>query len=78
MATIRATTMSLAARVTRTRSAPLPLPVPANTSSAAVDEVRDRAAGVLLITHDRLLAAHWCDRIVELPALGTLAAVRER
>ncbi len=30
------------------------------------DEVRDRAAGVLLITHDRLLAEHWCDRIVEL------------
>lgn len=30
------------------------------------DEARDRAAGVLLITHDRLLAEHWCDRIVEL------------
>src|SRR5579863_10517285 len=33
MATIRATTVSDAARVTRTRSAPVPLRVPANTSS---------------------------------------------
>jgi len=31
------------------------------------DDVQDRAAGILLITHDRLLAEHWCDRIVELP-----------
>lgn len=36
------------------------------------DEVQDRNAGVLLITHDRLLAEHWCDRIVELPALDEL------
>ncbi|MGH3696163.1 MAG: hypothetical protein ACRDRX_19580 [Pseudonocardiaceae bacterium] len=42
------------------------------------EDVRDRAAGVLLITHDRLLAEHWCDRIVELPALGALAAGKER
>ncbi len=30
------------------------------------DDVRARGAGVLLITHDRLLAEHWCDRIIEL------------
>lgn len=31
------------------------------------EEVRDRAMGVLLITHDRLLAEHWYDHTVELP-----------
>ncbi|MGH3567206.1 MAG: ATP-binding cassette domain-containing protein, partial [Pseudonocardia sp.] len=29
-----------------------------------VDDLRDRDTGVLLITHDRVLAHHWCDRIV--------------
>ena len=45
MATIRATTVSPAARLTRTRSAPVPLRVPANTSSPGVLSRRQRLAG---------------------------------
>ncbi len=41
------------------------------------DEARDRDAGVLLITHDRLLAEHWCDRVFELPVLAASVAKRE-
>lgn len=32
----------------------------------AAEEQRDRDLGVLLITHDQTLAAHWCDRVIEL------------
>jgi len=32
------------------------------------EEQRQRDLGVLLITHDRTLAAHWCDRLVDLAA----------
>ena len=37
-------------------------------------EQRHRPLGVLLITHDRTLAIHWCDRIIELTATLTVPA----
>jgi len=37
-------------------------------------EQRDRAMGVLLITHDRTLASHWCDRSVELAGVASQVA----
>ncbi|MGH3931410.1 MAG: ATP-binding cassette domain-containing protein [Pseudonocardiaceae bacterium] len=30
------------------------------------EEQRKRDLGVMLITHDQTLAAHWCDRTIEL------------
>lgn len=38
------------------------------------DEQRQRDLGVLLITHDRTLATHWCDRLIELTATATAPA----
>ncbi|MGH3935336.1 MAG: ABC transporter ATP-binding protein [Pseudonocardiaceae bacterium] len=44
--------------------------------AAIADDVRARGAGVLLITHDRLLAEHWCDWIIDLPALRAPGGTR--
>jgi peptide/nickel transport system ATP-binding protein len=38
----------------------------ASLLEAIASEQREREMGVLLITHDRVLAQHWCDDVVEL------------
>jgi hypothetical protein len=38
------------------------------------DDMRARGTGTLLITHDRQLAEHWCDRIVELARASDTAS----
>jgi peptide/nickel transport system ATP-binding protein len=35
---------------------------------AIADVQRERELGVLLITHDQVLARHWCDDVAEMPA----------